>query len=75
MNEQLRKALNNEGNNPEHVIAKGLADGTLWVVNKWSVNPGGLRWLTKEDLAFLGEEDSPEFKGCWAMGTGFVAIR
>lgn len=53
----------------ESLVAEGLAEGCLHVVNRHSVSPGGLRWLPKSS----NPED--EIQGCWILGTGFVSFR
>ncbi len=52
-------------------IAEGLATGELWVINRHSVTPGGLRWV--EDLSWLDGHES-DTHGAWCLGTGFVAL-
>lgn len=74
---QLAEALLMGTSEAEALVAEAIADGRCHVINRHSVSPGGLRFLSAAELDSLQGDDAdqdPAADGTWALGTGFVAV-
>jgi hypothetical protein len=78
--EEYIEALKDGSPESEATIAEGLAHKHLHVVNFQVVSPGGLRFVSAQELSFLEEEEEESkgawllgSKGAWLLGTGFVS--
>ena len=70
---ELAAALVTPGLKAEAIVAEGVAAGYCRVLNRHVVSPGGLRYATADEMAWLDPDDPPT-EGMWLLGSGILSL-